>query len=299
MICRFLVSRLLRLYPLYSGCGTLANLSIIHKITGKSDECLVAKVPGGKVLAPLNDYVGRAAYFVGELDRKITWICRRIVRPGDTVLDIGANIGFVTVLLSSLVGKDGNVYAFEPNPRLYHLLEKTLKKNQSTNIHLFQIAIGNVQRSMDLRIPKNNAGAASLVRNRDERDCEVVQVPVRRLSDIISDEGIQSIRFIKIDVEGFEAEVFRGGLDALKEIRPEAILFEQNEVEGAIRDQPAIKILQDLDYSFFSIPKCLFQMRLEYFDPNKTDNMIGHDLLAVYHGHSYNTIVKQVNATSK
>src|SRR5882762_8193075 len=91
-----LVARLTRLYPFYSGCGTFANKSLIHKIAGESSENVWCCVSGGEILARLDDYVGRSAFYVGDLDRKITWICAQIVKSGDTVLDIGANIGLVT-----------------------------------------------------------------------------------------------------------------------------------------------------------------------------------------------------------
>lgn len=293
-----LVANLTRLYPFYSGCGTFVNKPFIQKLAGISSDCAWSHVSGGEVLAPLNDYIGRAAFYVGDLDRKITWVCGQIVRPGDTVLDIGANIGMVTLWLSELVGKSGKVHAFEPNPELLKLIEETLNHNQVSNVCLHPVALGAKPDSLELRIPKVNAGAASLIRNRDLIDCDVLKVPVRPLSEIVDEEGIKSIRLIKIDVEGFEAEVFKGGQEVLSKIRPEAILFELNEkLEGSVRDQPVIKILSDLGYGFFSIPRCFFRMRLEYFDPNVSDTLNGHDLLAVPKGECYENIAKLVNAS--
>lgn len=293
-----LVANLTRLYPLYSGCATFANKQLIQKIAGTSTESVWSHVPGGEVLAPLNDYVGRAAFYVGDLDRKITWICAQIVRPGDTVLDIGANIGMVSLWLSELVSKNGKVHAFEPNPELQKILEETLNRNQVSNVCLHPIALGSQQGSLELRIPRFNAGAASLIRHRDLSDCDVVKVPVRPLSKIVVEEGIKSIRLIKIDVEGFEAEVLQGGLEILESIRPEAILFELNErLEKSVWDQPVIRILHDFGYRFFSTPKCLFQMHLERFDPHSSNQLIGHDFLAVPEGECYESIANLVKAS--
>ena len=297
-IQQVLVASLTRLYPFYSGCGTFANKPFIQKLAGTSTERVWSHLPGGEVLAPLNDYVGRAAFYIGDLDRKITWICAQIVRPGDTVLDIGANIGIVTLWLSKLVGKNGKVHAFEPNPELQKILEETLNHNQASNVCLHPIALGSEQGSHELRIPRANAGAASLIRNRDLSDCDVVEVPVRPLSTIVAEEGIKSIRLIKIDVEGFEAEVFQGGQEVLGSICPEAILFELNErLEGPVRDQPVIKVLRDFGYRFFSIPRCLFQMHLERFDPDSSNRLSGHDFLAVPEGECYENIAKLVKAS--
>ena len=285
-----------RFYPFYSGCGTLANHSMIEKMAGVSNEVVWTNIFGSKILAPLDDYIGRAAYYCGELDRKISWICDRIVRPGDTVLDIGANIGMVTLLLSKLVGENGNVHSFEPNPKIKKMLEETLAHNQVSNVCLHPIALGEEQGLLELRIPSHNAGAASLIRNINSRDIDLVEVPVCPLSDIITEKGIESIRLIKIDVEGFEAQVLRGGRKVLESIRPEAILFELNgKIEGSVANQPVIKILRDLGYAFFSIPRCFVRMHLNSFDPDMSHQLIGHDFLAVPE-ESYEKMAKLVRA---
>lgn len=292
-----LVASLTRFYPFYSGCASVANNSFIRKLSGASNERVWSVVPGGEVLASLNDYNGRAAFYVGERDRKLTWICAQILKPGDTVLDIGANIGVVTVWLSKLVGDQGQVHTFEPNPELQSILEKTLVRNEMSNTRLHPIALGAEEGSLELRIPQGHPGMGSLVRNRETSNCDVVEVPVRPLSKIAAEEGIKSIRLLKIDVEGFEVEVFKGGREVLLETRPEAIIFELNEkLEGQVSEQPVIKILRDFGYKFFSIPKCFVRMHLDYFDPNSSNQLIGHDFLAVPE-ESYEKIAKLVNAS--
>jgi len=289
---------LTRLYPFYSGCGTFANKSLIHKIAGESSENVWCCVSGGEILARLDDYVGRSAFYVGDLDRKITWICAQIVKSGDTVLDIGANIGLVTLWLARLVGKNGKVHAFEPNPELQNTLEKVLERNRLSNVRLHQIALGSEQAELELRIPRFNAGGASLVRNKTLVDCAVHYVPVRCLSDIVAEEKIKSIRLMKIDVEGFEMEVMRGATEALRVIRPEAVLFESNErLKGPVSEQPVIKLLREFGYGFFSIPKCLLRMRLQRLDPDSSSELAGHDLMAAREGECYERIANSVRAS--
>ena len=98
-----LTAAVTRCYPFFSGCGSLANSGFIKLMSGAQGGKVWCRVPGGEVLADLDDYVGRSAFFVGDLDRKISWICKQIVREGDTVLDIGANIGMVAILLRVMV----------------------------------------------------------------------------------------------------------------------------------------------------------------------------------------------------
>ncbi len=228
-----LVAALTRLYPLYSGCGTFANSSAVQKLAGESCRHAWCPTAGGTLLAPLDDYVGRAAFFVGDLDRKITWLCGQIVQAGDTVLDIGANIGLVTLWLSHLVGPEGRVHAFEPQPPLQDMLQQSLERNQVANVTLHRFALGCQAGQMELCIPNGNAGCASLVRERTEATRERVSVRVETLDRVMQQESPESIRLVKIDVEGFEEQVFQGSQELLQRIRPEAILFELNE-PGAI-----------------------------------------------------------------
>jgi len=292
-----LVATLLHRYPFFSGCGTVANHKITQRLAGPSIEQAWTSVPGGKILVSLGDYVGRAAYYAGELDRKITWICQRLVRPGDTVLDIGANIGLVTLWMSSLVGESGRVHAFEPNPILQEMLEKTFHRNGCSNVQLHRMALGSEEGTLDLWIPQNNAGAGSLILNREVEDCHVVPVPVHTLSSVLGQERIDSVRLIKIDAEGFEEEVLRGALDFLETVRPEAILFEHSEqTEGPVSSQPVISLLRDLEYDFFSIPKFMFRMRLHRFDPDSAEEITGHDLLAAPKGDCYESMATLLRA---
>ena len=124
-----LITKLTKRYPFCSGCASVANKSLIHNFAGESTECVWSYVPGGDVLAPLDDYVGGSAFYMGDLDRRLTWICSQIVRPGDTVMDIGANLGSVTRWLSGLVGETGRVHAFEPNnPDLQKIFNATFDR---------------------------------------------------------------------------------------------------------------------------------------------------------------------------
>lgn len=290
-----MVARFTRLYPFYSGCGTLANKHFVQRLAGQDHSHAWARVQGGELLAPLDDYIGRAAFFTGDLDRKISWICSHVVDPGDTVLDIGANIGLVSLLLASLVGPEGHVHAFEPNPVLLDLLKQTFDHNHLTNVTLHPFALGPSETVLNLRIPRVNAGAGSLIRNQANMDCFNHAVCVKRLSQVIEDEHIDRIRLVKIDVEGYEDQVFAGAQLMFERACPEMILFECNEHSDLpLHEQPVMRMLQLHDYRFLSIPKCMVRMRLEPFDPMNPGDLASHDFLAVRRG-SYDRIAARVH----
>ncbi len=280
-----------RFYPLYSGCGTVGNHPLLEKIAGRSSERVWAGVTGGKIIAPLNDHVGRAAFYCGDLDPKVTWVCRQLIQKGDTVLEIGANIGVTTVAMASMVGANGRVHSFEPNPELQLMLKQVIEKNRFNNVTLHSMALGPAESQMQLNVPRANAGMGSLVRHGSGDDA-IYTVPVRRLTDIVAQEKISSIRLIKIDVEGFEADVFNGAQEVLRDIKPEAILFELNQEKGAFGEQPVVRILHEAGYEFLSIPQCKTRMRLHSMDLRQPLPRGGNDYLALRPGASRDRIVK-------
>ncbi len=270
-----------RHYPFYSGASRVANSRFLGRLANSS-EVAWCDGPGGQMLVPLDDFVGRCIFFTGDYDPKVTWICRQLVRAGDTVFDLGANLGVVSLVLAKLVGPHGAVHSFEPNPRMRTLLETAARRNGFENIHLHPVALGSETCNLELCVPRANNGQGSLIYHRDDPDCDVVHCQVRRFSDVVRDQRIKQIRFIKIDVEGFENEVLLGAEEAIASTRPDAILFETNEkLDLPFRERPPIVTLMEHGYRFFGISRSLLSARLERFNIDSQGEPPGHDILAV------------------
>jgi FkbM family methyltransferase len=203
------------------------------------------------------------------------------VRPGDTVFDIGANIGLVTLHLSKLVGARGAVHAFEPNPNLVGFLEKMKQSNAASNIEIHASALGERAGVLTLNVPPGNSGAASLLQDRNSATSVVHSVCVESLDDVVDRRAIRSIRLMKIDVEGYEETVLKGATRTLRSLKPDAILFELNvRTTTQFSDEPLIKLLRSFDYEFIAVPKCLVRMRLKRVGCLPAARM-GHDFLAI------------------
>lgn len=267
-----------RRYPFFSGCGTLANHPLMKKILPYSPEDAWAPTKGGYARVSLNDWLGRSVFLFGDLDPKLTWVLSRLIKPGDHVLDIGANIGLVTLLMSKLVGKDGLVHSFEPNPQAATLLRSALAYNRIENVKLHPIALGDVDQTLTLSVPTDNAGSASLVFKRptDLRH----QVQVLRLDDLVHRDSMAAFSLIKIDVEGFDLEVLKGGQTSIRAFRP-IVLFEANDQRYSGQIPPIMSFLSELDYEFLAIPHCLFRMRTSTVDLSRPETMSSHDFLSV------------------
>jgi FkbM family methyltransferase len=271
-----------RLYPFYSGSAQVAHSKLFRRVAKPESALAYCRGPGGAMLVPLNDFVGRCIYFTGDYDRKISWLCRQTVRRGDVVLDIGANMGVVTLLLARCVGPSGIVHAFEPNPRMGELLTQSASMNGFMNIKLHRIALGSRSGSLELNIPRDNAGEGSFIYHKKRSQCDMIKVPVRRLSEVISEQGITNVRLIKIDVEGFESEVLLGATEILENVRPDLILFEAHEtLDIPFFQRPVVQILRRADYRFMALPKSVFSMSLVPIDVQRHDQAPSHDILAV------------------
>lgn len=154
-------------------------------------------------------------------------VMKRFVREGDIVFDIGAHLGFYTLLLSGLVGQSGKVYSFEPNAELLPSLGRTVALMD--NVDLIQIALSNTAGEETLYIPED-ASMASLSDWTDGIGGKVHAVSCEKatIDDLVSAGKLRMPNFIKCDVEGGELSVFKGAQKTLDRCEAPAILFELN-----------------------------------------------------------------------
>ena len=192
--------------------------------------------------------IGRSIATQGLYDLPLTEAIMRLSDPGDTGLDVGANIGYVTLVLAWSVGPEGRVISFEPNPALLPTLHSNVANwglSQVAPIQIKAVALSDRNGNAVLGFPDDyaqNKGVASL-----EMTQHGVGVEVHRLDSL----GIDRIGLMKVDVEGHEASVFAGAekLLARKQIRD--ILFEEHEPYPARSHQ----ILLDHDYQIFRVSR--------------------------------------------
>lgn len=133
-------------------------------------------------------------------------LVRKYIEPGMIVYNIGANVGYYTLLASECVGNRGKVYAFEPAPENFELLERNVSENKLTNAEIFQIAVGSKPGSATLSLSSTNSGDHRL-QNITSRDHIVVSVV--SIDSFIS-EGHVAPDAIIMDVQGAEFDVIQG-----------------------------------------------------------------------------------------
>jgi FkbM family methyltransferase len=277
-----------RRYPFLSGAASIPNSRTFGRISGSRNVEGWSRTPGGEIYARLDDFIGRAVFFSGDLDPKLTSLARQLIRHNDTVFDIGANIGVMTLQFSDLAGPGGRVHAFEPNPENMKLLHAATSRKRTMNVVLNEIALGREPDVLTLRSPQGNAGAGSLIRGADWSDTSTYQVNVIRLDDYIVTKKIEKVDVIKIDVEGAEADVFEGAGNLLRNNPPRAIIFEDNDrEENAI--SPAMSKLLEFGYGFIALPKNMLKLKPMKIDPAK-ERIVGHDFIAAKLGLGFQSL---------
>jgi FkbM family methyltransferase len=173
------------------------------------------------------------------------------IRPGDTVVDIGANIGYYTILASKTVGAAGKVYAFEPDPDNFKLLQKNVLENKCTNVIIEPKAVSDKNGTIKLFVSKSNAGDHRSYDNGDKR----IPIDVAAVSLDTYFKGTR-INVIKMDVQGYEPYVLDGAAKLISG-QKSLILFAEvypTAIEKAKRSpEKYVKTLQRLGFEMLMI----------------------------------------------
>ena len=188
---------------------------------------------GVQIEVDLTDTIGGAIYKQGIFDIGVSECAWRLLRPGDHVVDAGANIGYMTSLFAARVGKEGKVHSFEPHPQIRQKLEgnvaRITKIKASAPVVVHGFALGDINGSATLVETNSfasNQGTAFLA---DEITTLATvarhRVQVRTLDDLFPKEVFG---LIKIDVEGHESKLIRGADRLLSEQRVRNVIYEDH-----------------------------------------------------------------------
>ncbi len=198
-----------RYFPLRTGKKTVWKFAAPHLNWLERD--VHAKTLFGSTLhVDARDLEGRFIYYFGIWEPHLTgWIRERLL-PGETFIDVGANIGYYTLLAAKL---GAQVVAIEAEPRTFAILEENLAANRSVNVRAANVAIWDREETLTMFVPPDFvSGASTLISSWADRwqfegRCEV---PAKPLSLVLGAEEMKTARLIKIDVEGAEWQVIAG-----------------------------------------------------------------------------------------
>jgi FkbM family methyltransferase len=162
----------------------------------------------------LSESIQRNIFLFGY-DHEAERFIRNKLQVGDTFLDVGANVGFYSLLAASIVGPRGRVIAIEPNPKTFLRLKETIEANAITNVLALNLALGRERGRLNLFIDPDSGNDTATMVTHDGRTS--VKVEVYPLDEIATAHQIDRIDYLKIDVDGFEPDVFAGAKRLLSE----------------------------------------------------------------------------------
>ncbi len=171
---------------------------------------------------PKRGTLTRAVIRRGHWEPHQTRAFKSFIRPGDFVIDAGANFGHYALTAATLVGRDGLVIAFEPHPATFKLLEANAALLEHRNVVAERAGLGAERGSAAMTIDLANPGGHSLLEGNVWERGETIVVPVRTIDDYLESSGLaeRRIALIKIDVQGYEAKVIAGAARAISRHRP-------------------------------------------------------------------------------
>lgn len=167
---------------------------------------------------PNDAFVGRSLLSYGEFSGEEAEFLMGLIKPGDVVVDAGANIGALTVPMALAAGPAGHVLAFEPQRFVLHLLFANVALNQLTNVRVAPMALGAEPGEirvpvLDPRIPFNFGGVGLREIPLDTRCAPVPVVPLDTYE-------LERLNLLKADVEGMEADVIKGATETIRKCQP-------------------------------------------------------------------------------
>jgi len=222
--------------------------------------------------------IEQSIYERGVYEHGTMSIIDKFLRKGDTFMDVGANIGLMTLLAAKKVEKSGKVYAFEANPVILKELKANIIKNNFQSVYVEFCALGafNGEGTLSENKFNENRGASTMLENSDS-DGKRYKVPVKMLDKL----PIEKCDLIKIDVEGWEMEVLNGGRQFFSTQDAPAIIIEcskdrVNDKDDRIEIYNTLKELNN--YRIFKLEKNK-ERRGKLIEINSEDFLPEHDNL--------------------
>jgi FkbM family methyltransferase len=174
---------------------------------------VLTKVFGAEIELDLSNFLDRMIY-MGCYEPLNTYRFKKLLRPGMVVVDVGANIGYFTLLAASLVGPSGRVFAVEPWPANFVVLDRCITRNSLAQVRAFEFGLAE-----EAGVARIGQADQTVFNNRTASMVGPGQMPVevRTLDDCVAEWGVERIDLLKMDVDGYELKILRGAQRCLRD----------------------------------------------------------------------------------
>jgi len=188
----------------------------------------MARIYGADLELDVSNYVDRTI-FMGCYEPVNTFLFKQILRPGGTAVDVGANIGYFTLLAASLVGEGGRVIAAEAHPRNFEILAAAVERNGLKQVRPVNLGLSDENGSGQIIMADQKEYANRTASMVPQSGLTGPTIQLRTLDDCMAEWGIDVVDLLKIDVDGFETKVVRGGAKSLASGRIRNVIVEFDE----------------------------------------------------------------------
>jgi len=247
--------RLGRTGPPIRGKGYVALRGLASLVPEWPDDCKVLANDGTRFLhCDLHHHIYRSLHILGVHEPDVQWMLGRLLREGDTAIDIGANFGYHTVHAAARVGKSGRVWAIEPQADMYALLSENLAVNGAANVTADCLALSDSRGTLALHRYQSRGPACTSMAHLGDEPFETIHCPMDTLDHYLAGHGVDSVTLIKLDVEGAELAVLKGAEDLLSRPVPPMWIVEVNfETSEACGYHPneLLSLLRSHGYVFY------------------------------------------------
>jgi FkbM family methyltransferase len=251
----------MRYAPTDLGKRALWTHLIAPRLAWASYEYEAQTLFGGRLRGNTADLIQRCIYYFGTWEPHITQWISASLRPGDGFIDVGANIGYYSLLAASLVGPDGPMVAIDASPGIFLDLQANLRRN-GARVRTVHAAVSDRHCRLPVfRSPPDNAGSTTTIRDGiigAETFVLEGEVEGAPLGELLTEEEVRRARIIKIDVEGAELAVARGMAALFPRLRPDCeIILEVGPhrliAQGETVDT-LLRVFTDAGYFPYNIP---------------------------------------------
>jgi FkbM family methyltransferase len=181
-----------------------------------------------EVLIAPREQMSQAVYVSGLYEPCTSLVLRSVLRDGDTFIDVGANVGWFSMLASRWTGSRGTVLSVEPSSRECQRLREHVVHNRLSNVRVLQLAAGAEEGDAVLHVADERHSGLNTLRPTfmydDVVESYTEKVCIRTLDHVVAQEHVAKVHVIKIDVEGAEYDVLLGARDILERDRPAVII---------------------------------------------------------------------------
>jgi FkbM family methyltransferase len=191
----------------------------------------------------LRDSIAREVCFTGRYEPQETALLLRLLGPGATFVDVGANWGYFSLLGASLVGPGGRVVSLEPDPRLFALLEANVRRNDLQQVTACQVAAADTAGTLRLAGFDEAGGNWGLSRLAGGDGATHFEVAARPIDELLDEQNVDRVDLLKMDIEGAEDLALRGMREGLRRGRYRRVLLEVHPTLLAERGRSVSEVL--------------------------------------------------------